>query len=167
MDERARAFVIEDAEDYGAVSIIAHEPDEPDEALTEEERIAEYRRKASDERRDSGIPARAPVIFLEVTPGDSSEFEEDLVVRGIVRCGFRVLQVTSGNVPNTIAAVLLAVRDLTGVKPGVYFEWTEGSPVGNLLRFLVTGTGEVAPVTREVLRRAEPVRSRRPDVHVS
>jgi hypothetical protein len=49
----------------------------------------------------------------------------------------------------------------------VYFEWTEGSPVGNLLRFLVTGTGEVAPVTREVLRRAEPVRSRRPDVHVS
>jgi len=167
MDEQARAFVIEDAEDYGAVSIIAHEPDEPDEALTEAEQVAEYRRKASDERRDSGIPARAPVIFLEVTPGDSSEFEEDLVVRGIVRCGFRVLQVTSGNVPNTIAAVLLAVRDLTGVKPGVYFEWTEGSPVGNLLRFLVTGTGEVAPVTREVLRRAEPVRARRPDVHVS
>jgi hypothetical protein len=36
-----------------------------------------------------------------------------------------------------------------------------------MLRFLITGVGEVAPVTREVLRRAEPSRSQRPDVHVS
>ena len=78
-----------------------------------------------------------------------------------------MLQVVSNNVPNTIAAVLLEIRDQTGTVPEVYFEWTEGSPISNMLRFLVTGTGEVAPVTREVLRETERDAKRRPSVHVS
>jgi hypothetical protein len=48
----------------------------------------------------------------------------------------------------------------------MYFEWTEGNPAAHLLQFLMFGQGEVAPVTREVLREAEPDRSRRPHVHV-
>jgi hypothetical protein len=39
--------------------------------------------------------------------------------------------------------------------------------VFNLLQYLIFGVGEVAPVTREILRRAEPVRDRRPIVHVA
>jgi hypothetical protein len=37
--------------------------------------------------------------------------------------------------------------------------------VANFLRFLLFGVGEVAPVTREVLRRAEPDPARRPHLH--
>jgi len=159
LDAVALEFVTTDADDYGAILIIANEHDDGSEQ--------EYRQKVAEERRDSGIPQRAPVIFLEVIADDSSNFEEDLVVRGETRHGYRVLTVNSGNVPNTIATILLTIRDETGVIPGIYFEWTEGNPVSNMLRYLVTGNGEVAPVTREVLRQAESSRARRPDVHVS
>jgi hypothetical protein len=102
-----------------------------------------------------------------VYPSDSSDFEEDLIVRGVARHGYRVLQVTSGNVPNTIAAVLLEIRDQTGIIPEIYFEWTQGNPISNMFKFLFTGLGEIAPVTREVLRESEPNAKRRPHVHVS
>ncbi|ODA91124.1 amino acid transporter [Leifsonia xyli subsp. xyli] len=158
LDVTALDFVLEDAEE-GEIRIIAHEPDV--------DTTREYEEKNKDERKYSHIPQRSRTIFIEVLRSDSSDFEEDLVVNGIVKYGYRVLQVRSGNVPNTIAAVLLEIRDLTGVVPTVYFEWTEGNPISNVFRYLITGVGEVAPVTREVLREAEKDPKRRPAVHVA
>jgi hypothetical protein len=158
LDESALAFLTEDAK-HGVIRIIANEPDDGT--------AREYREKNKDERRFSHIPEKSHVIFLEVHRADSSDFEEDLVVRGVTKHGYRVLEVRSGNVPNTIAAVLLQIRDETGVIPDIYFQWTEGNPISNMFRFLITGTGEVAPVTREVLRESEKVPKRRPAVHVS
>jgi hypothetical protein len=79
---------------------------------------------------------------------------------------YRVLTLDGTSVPNALAAFLLHVRDTTGTKPHIYFEWTEGSPFANFLRFFLFGQGEVAPVTREVLREAESDPKRRPRVHV-
>jgi len=70
-------------------------------------------------------------------------------------------------VPNAIAALLIHLADATGKIPHAYFKWTEGNPIGNLLRFLMLGEGDVAPITHEVLRRAIPDRKRRPVIHVS
>ena len=157
-DETARAFLRE-AEEFGEIHLVANQPDIGDER--------EYQQKARDERHDSNIPGRVSIIFLEVDKTDSSDFEEDLLVRGEIRHGYRVLTVGSGNVPNTIAAILLRIRDLSGLVPHVYFEWTEGNPISNMARFLISGEGEVAPVTREVLRETEHDVRRRPMVHVS
>ena len=50
--------------------------------------------------------------------------------------------------------------------PHAYFGWTEGNPITYLLRFLAFGEGDTAPVTREVLRQAEPNINRRPRIHL-
>ena len=68
--------------------------------------------------------------------------------------------------PNALAALLLYIRDSTGKPPHAYFGWTEGNPIAYLLKFLAFGEGDVAPVTREVLRQAERDPDRRPRIHL-
>ncbi|WP_442544329.1 amino acid transporter [Arthrobacter sp. KN11-1C] len=142
----------------GPIALIAHEPLR----LTAEA----YRDKLTSAIEVSHIPVDYQALFLEVIVDDSSDFETALEVRGITRHGHQILEVHGPVVPNTIASVLLHIRDVTGLMPHIYFRWTEGNPVINLLKFLFLGEGEIAPVTREVLREAEPDISRRPWVHV-
>jgi hypothetical protein len=158
LDKTAQRFIEEAAAD-GEIRIIANEPHARD--------LLEYIEKAYEERKRNQIPPDHPVLFLEVTVVDPSEFEAQLQVIGEERHGYRILRMDSSAVPNTIAAVLLHIRDLTGKRPHIYFDWTEGNPLAHLLRFLIFGRGEIAPVTREVLRATEPDLRRRPFVHVA
>lgn len=156
LDPTAALFVRDCAR--RSIRLVANEPDGRD--------PAEYRAKIGQIVDDNDLPDADDIIFVEVTVADPSDFESLLDVRGEVLHGtYRVLTMTSPSVPNALAALLLHVRDRTGVRPHLYVEWSEGNPLANFLRFLLFGVGEVAPVTREVLRRAEPDRSRRPHLH--
>lgn len=156
LDAVAQRFV-RDAADR-TIRFVANEPGSRDEA--------EYRDKVRQINEDNDIPSGDDIVFVEVTVLDASEFESGLRVRGEVLHGrYRVLTLESASIPNALAALLMHVRDETGQRPHIYFEWTEGNPMANFLRFFLFGQGEVAPVTREVIREAEPDRQRRPHVH--
>nr|WP_147919458.1 APC family permease [Ruania zhangjianzhongii] len=144
--------------EQGPLYLIARDP--------REQGTLTYREKLAAVTVVHHLPADANVFFLEVVVEDSSEFETELNVHGTTRHGYRVLEVHGPAIPNSIASVLLYLRNITAEVPQMYFGWTEGNPLTNLLRFLVLGAGEIAPVTREILRRAEPDISQRPRVHV-
>ena len=127
--------------------------------------MEEYRLKEKEQREDNHIPKDDPILFLEIDIGDASEFSDELCVRGVEVNGYRVLRGESAAVPNAIAALLLYLRDTTGKIPHAYFGWSEGNPLTYLLKYLIFGEGETAPVTREVLRQAEPDPERRPAIH--
>jgi hypothetical protein len=154
LDETARRLL----DTPEVIRIVANEPDARDRA--------EYDEKASEQRRYHHLSPDDPLIFLEVKVVDASEFATSLRVTGEERFGHRVLCAESSTVPNAIAAVLLKIRDETGRMPHAYFNWTEGNPVAAMLRYLVFGGGDIAPLTREVLRRCEPDPARRPHIHV-
>ncbi|MBK9526798.1 MAG: amino acid transporter [Acidobacteria bacterium] len=128
--------------------------------------LVEYRFKEHEKRVDNHIPANDPILFFEIDIGDASEFAGKIEIKGVDVAGYKILRTHAPAVPNAIAALLLHLRDKTGKIPHVYFGWSEGNPIQYLIRYILFGEGDTAPVTREILRQAEPDPELRPSVHV-
>jgi hypothetical protein len=157
LDAIAQRYVAEAGP--GPLRVIASDPDRRDRT--------DYDRKERRSRALSRIGVDEIVLFLEVTVRDPSEFASDVHVIGEDRYGHRVLRAEGSSVPNTIAAVLLHLRDQTGLIPHAYFSWTESDPLKEIVSFVLFGEGDIAPVTHEILREAEPDPERRPVIHVA
>lgn len=157
LDDVAKQFLNEVAAE-GDIRIVTNRRESGD--------VSEYRFKEHEKRVDNHIPSADPILFYEIEIGDASEFTGKLRITGADVGGYRILRTKSPAVPNAIAALLLHVRDATNKIPHVYFGWSEGNPVKYLIRYILFGEGDTAPVTREILRQAEPDPELRPSVHV-
>ena len=157
-DEPARRFLTDSLAHDGSLHLVANKRQVGD--------MAEYAAKEVGQRAMNPLPGAADVLFLEIEVIDPSGFSEALCVRGVEVDGHRVLRAHSPAAPNAIAAILLALRDATGVRPHGHFEWSEGNPLGHLLRYLLLGQGDTPVVVREILRKSEPDPAQRPGIHV-
>ncbi|MEA5627413.1 amino acid transporter [Nostoc sp. UHCC 0251] len=156
VDELASQFLAEESQ--GVIRLIANRLNAGD--------VLEYFMKEKEVREDNHIPPNDPILFLEIQISDASEFADVIKVKGVQVGDYRILRAESAAIPNAIAALLLYIRDQTGKIPHAYFGWVEGNPIQYLLRFILFGEGDIAVVTREVLRRAEKNPQIRPGVHV-
>jgi hypothetical protein len=157
-DESARRFIADSLVYDGRLNVIANRRGAGD--------AAEYAEKEEAQRRLNPVPGRADVLFLEINVVDPSEFREMLQVRGVEVDGYRVLRADSPATPNAIAAILIAMRDATGVQPHAYFEWSEGNPLLHMVRYILLGRGDTPPVVREIIREVEKNPAERPMIHV-
>ena len=156
-DAKADEIVRETLRKSGQICLLANRPGNHN-----------YARKESEIRTLHKLTEEeAAFIFLEVNIDDPSQFQGDcLNVTGHDVDGRLVLRCDSLATPNAIAAILLYIRDTTGNLPHAYLGWTEGNPVLYVVRYIFFGEGETAPVTREILREAEPDPERRPKILV-
>ena len=83
IDETAKRF-LDEAAAHGTMRIITNHP--------EESNPEEYRREIAEHREDHNLPAKDPILFLEVEVCDASEFADVAKVEGLEIGGYRVLR---------------------------------------------------------------------------
>jgi hypothetical protein len=157
-DETARRFLTDSINTDGTLNLIANRRQAGD--------AAEYSAKESEVRAMDPVPGQTDILFLEIDVVDPSTFSDVLRVEGVEVDGYRILRAQSPAAPNAIAAILLTLRDTTGIRPHCHFEWSEGNPLTHLLRYLILGHGDTPPVVREIIRQHEPDPAQRPAIHV-
>ena len=157
-DDAARRFIEDSLIHDGRLDLVAIRP-----GMRE---AADYEQKERAQRELNPVPGRADVLFLEIKVVDPSDFQEVLHVTGVEVGGHRILRADSPAAPNAIAAILVAMRDATGVRPHAFFEWAEGNPLVHMVRYILLGRGDTAPVVREILREVEKDPAQRPTIHV-
>jgi hypothetical protein len=157
LDPEAQTFVAES--EHKTIRLIACKPCNNSDQDRERAKV--------EVREMYGLSPETPIYFILVERGDTSDFTEHLEVHGIREGRDRIFRATCSAVPNSIAALLIYLKQATGCIPHAYFHWTDVNPVINGMRYIFLGEGDTAPLTHEVLRRAIKDPAQRPVIHVS
>lgn len=115
-------------------------------------------------RRVHRLGPKVPIVFVEATVGDPSEFHHNPVIEVTEEEGRFVLRLSRCvSVAHAVATVALELSK-TGKPPEIHFGWSDESPLAANLGFLLFGEGNVPWLVRELILRAEPDPAKRPRV---
>jgi hypothetical protein len=110
------------------------------------------------------IPADVPVVFVEVTLGDPSGFENLPLLEVTEDDGRFLIRVERcSSISHVLAAVALEMSK-TSIPPEIHFGWSEERPLTANLHFVLFGHGNVPWMVHYLVGRAEPDAARRPRV---
>jgi hypothetical protein len=121
-------------------------------------------RKEKTIRRVHRLAPDVPIVFVEATLGDPSEFAQRPLMEITASDGRFIIRVTRCvSIPHAVAAIALELSK-SGKPPEVHFGWSDASPLAANLNFILFGEGNVPWLVRELVQKAEKDPSKRPRV---
>ncbi len=138
--------------------------------------------KERDIRTNHRLGEEVPIIFLEATLGDTSNFMQNPIVHVAgnlnqtrlqsvsqgdrVKSPTRVIRIENCcSVSHAIAAVALELAR-NGKPPEIHFGWSFEPPLAANLNFLLFGQGNIPWMVQDLIRRSEPNPAKRPRVFI-
>ncbi|HEY2840690.1 MAG TPA: hypothetical protein VGJ26_16155 [Pirellulales bacterium] len=118
-------------------------------------------------QREFRLGDATPVIFIEVTLGDPSNFYQKPLMRIEREEQLEVIRVSKCvSVSHVLAAICLELCRDGGDPPEIIFGWSQEPPLAANLNFLLLGEGNIPWMVKELVRRALPNSNRQPRVIV-
>jgi hypothetical protein len=107
-----------------------------------------------------------PIVYVEATLGDASEFYHSPLMEIVEEEGRFIIRVSNcASIAHVVATIALELSK-SGRPPEIHFGWSEESPFSANLRFILFGEGNIPWLVRELIRLAEPEPAKRPRVVV-
>ncbi len=115
-------------------------------------------------RRVHRLGRNVPIVFVEATVGDPSEFHHNPMIEVTEEDERFLLRLSRcASIAHAVATVALELSK-TGKPPEIHFGWSGESPLSANLSFLLFGEGNVPWLVRELILKAEPDPARQPRV---
>ena len=120
--------------------------------------------KEEEIRRVHHLDAAVPIVFVEATLGDVSEFYQSPTIEVTEEEGRFLIRVSNcASIAHTLASIALELSK-SGTPPELHFGWSDENPLSMSLGFVLFGEGNVPWMVRGLVRKAEPDPAKQPRV---
>lgn len=115
-------------------------------------------------RKVHHLDANVPIVFVEATLGDVSEFYHSPIIEVTEEEGRFIIRVTKcASIAHTLASIALELSK-SGTPPELHFGWSDENPLAMNLGFVLFGEGNIPWMVRELITKAEPDPAKQPRV---